>query len=76
MLIEQVLIEKPVESTWIADISYNRKQKIASMRLSNNKVYYIYNISRREFDKWHVSSSKGKFWHYNVRDFYDVKRAR
>ena len=75
MLVEQILTEKPVVSSWIADVAYNRTTKVARMTLGNGRKYDIEGISRREFDKWHGAGSKGKFWHFYVKGFYSVKRV-
>ena len=45
------------------------------MTLNTGRQYYIYNIRRTEFDKWTRAPSKGKYWHYNIAGFYDVKRV-
>lgn len=75
MFLRDLLFEKNVTSTWIVDLSNNRTKKIVSMTLNNGRRYEIYNVSRRMFDKWHAASSKGKFWHDNVKGFYSVKRV-
>lgn len=89
MLVKEILLEKPVDSSWLVDISYNRKTKVARMTVTsgnvnghprteyenNFRVYDIHNISRREFDKWHAAPSQGKYWHKFIAGFYDVTRV-
>lgn len=76
MLVEQILLEKAVMSSWISDIKYNRSKKILYMTLGNGRVYSIDNFTRREFERWHRAPSKGRFWHAFVKGFYDVTRIR
>lgn len=77
MKIKEFLIEKPVTSSWQMDIAYNRKTKVATMKVQHHRgggTYEIIGMSRREFDKWHAAPSKGKYWHYFIKGFYDVRR--
>jgi hypothetical protein len=76
MFVREILLEKPVMSTWISDIRFNRNKKILYMTLGNGRVYAIDNFSRTEFERWHRSSSKGRFWHAFVKGFYDVVRIK
>lgn len=41
-----------------------------------SSTYHVKGISRYLFDKWHRSTSKGKFFHYNIKGFYDIERVR
>ena len=70
-----ILTEKQVMSSWIHDITYNRKRKILFMTLQNGRRYAIENFTRSEFERWYNASSKGKFWHAFVKGFYDVVRV-
>lgn len=76
-MLNEILFEKPVDSSWLVDISYNRKTNTARMitqHRGRQTVYYITGISRREFDKWHKAPSQGKYWHKHINGYYDVKR--
>lgn len=74
MNISELLNEKPVESAWISDLVYNRPNKVLTMRLSNGVSYSIPNISRRMFERWLKSPSKGFFFHNNIKDTYQINR--
>lgn len=77
MITRDILLEKAVTSTWIVDLSYNRRSKIITMTLNNrnnNRSYHIHNISRRMFDKWQNAPSKGKFFHRNIKLMYLITR--
>ena len=77
MLLSQILVEKEVDSCWIADISYNRQKKIAKLITTykgQQTTYYVLGLSRREFDKWHNAPSQGKYFHTYIKGFYDIKR--
>ena len=47
----EFLTEKPVESAWITDLTYNRPNKIITMRLSNGKSYSIPGATRTTFER-------------------------
>jgi hypothetical protein len=72
----EFLGEKPVESTWITDLIYNRPNKILTMCLSNGKVYSIKGITRTTFEKWSKDRSPGRFYHNNIKDRYLITRIR
>jgi len=71
-----ILNEKPVESAWISDLVYNRPNRTLTMRLSNGKTFSIPNITRTMFDRWFNSPSKGRFFHDQIRDNYQVNRLK
>lgn len=74
MKAEEILNEKSVNSTWITDLTYNRPNKILTMRLSNGISYSIPGITRAMFDRWVNSPSKGFFFHENIKDRYPVNK--
>ena len=74
MRAEEILAEKQVLSAWISDLTYNRANKILTMRLSNGISYSIPNISRSVFERWIKSPSKGFFFHDIIKNAYEVKR--
>lgn len=76
MRLAEFLLEKKVESDWISDITYNRPNKILTMRLSNGRTFSIPGISRAVFEKWHKAPSKGQFWHTYIKGKYKVTRIR
>jgi KTSC domain len=72
--VKKPLTEKPVESTWITDLVYNRPNKVLTMRLSNGVSYSIPNITRTTFDQWTKTPSKGQFFHDRIKDKFNIKR--
>jgi len=70
----EILNEKPVTSTWITDLTYNRPNKVLTMRLSNGVSYSIPGITRSVFERWINASSKGFFFHQYIKDKYQVSR--
>jgi hypothetical protein len=70
----ELLNEKPVDSTWIVNLMYNRPNKVLTMRLSNGRAFSIPGISRRLFDQWTASSSVGHFFHTHIKDRFEIKR--
>jgi len=72
----EILNEKPVESTWITDLTYNRPNRVLTMRLSNGRTFSISNIARATFERWAGSPSKGTFFHNQIKDSYNIRRIR
>lgn len=75
MLINEILNEKVVDSTWLRDISFSRSKNVARMDTVSKgirRVYEIHGMTRHQFDRWHRSPSKGKFFHKEVLGFYDI----
>ena len=76
MKIAELLNEKRVDSAWITDIIYNRPNRIITMRLSNGNAYSIVGPSRRMFERWVNSPSKGSFFHSNIKKNYNITRIQ
>lgn len=74
MKIKEILCEKPVESAWISDLTYNRPNKTLTMRLSNGKNFSIPGITRATFDQWVKSQSKGAYFHDYIKDNFRITR--
>lgn len=72
----EILNEKAVVSSWISDLTYNRPNKVLTMRLSTGRTYYIPGVTRRTFDNWARSGSKGRFFHNFIKGRYGPKRIR
>jgi hypothetical protein len=72
----EFICEKPVQSTWITDLTHNRPNRVLTMRLSNGKSFSINGINRGMFERWTRSPSKGQFWHKFVKGNYIVKRIK
>jgi hypothetical protein len=72
----EILNEKPVQSSWITDLLYNRPNKTITMRLSNGKAYSIPGITRTGFERWVKSPSKGQYFQEKIRDTYQVRRIK
>lgn len=74
MRLSEILLEKPVQSTWISNLTYNRPNKVLTMRLSNGRSFSIPGITRTTFDKWVKSPSKGSFFHNSIKNKYSLTR--
>lgn len=70
----EILNEKSVLSSWITDLTYNRPNKVLTMRLENGISYSISNLARSVFNRWINSPSKGFFFHQYIKDRYQIKR--
>jgi len=76
MRAHEILNEKPVESTWITDLIYNRPNKVLTMRLSNGRSFSVPGITRTMFEKWVKAPSKGEFFHQFIKDTYQITRLK
>jgi len=76
MRIAEFLIEKPVESAWISNLTHNRPNKVLTMRLSNGKYFTIPGITRTMFEKWTNAQSKGRFFHQFIKNRYNISRIK
>jgi len=76
MKASEILNEKPVESTWIVNLMYNRPNKVLTMRLSDGSAYSIPGITRGTFEQWIKSPSKGEFFHNRIRDTYNINKIQ
>ena len=70
----EILNEKAVESTWITNLTYNRPNKVLTMRLSNGRVFSIAGITRTVFEQWIKTASKGRYFHDRIKDTYNIQR--
>lgn len=76
MRLDEFLLEKHVDSTWIVNIMHNRPNKTITMRLSNGRAFSIPGITRTTFEKWTKAPSKGRFFHQNIKNKYKVTRIK
>lgn len=76
MKLSEIMTEKKVESTWIADLSHNRPSSMLKMKLSNGKVYSVAGITRRVFELWSRAPSTGKYFHQNIAGRHHVRRIK
>lgn len=72
----EIITEKPVESTWITDLTYNRPNRVSTMRISNGRSFSISGITRNMFERWNKAESKGQFYHQHIKDVYNIKRIK
>lgn len=71
---EAVLVEQPVLSSWIADITLQRNERNVTMTLGNGRKYKVASVGRPVYTAWVNSESKGKFWHTNIKRRHRVQR--
>ena len=76
MRLTDILTEKPVQSSWITNLTYNRPNKTLTMSLSNGKSFSIPGITRSTFERWVNSPSKGQFFHNFIKDSFLVSRIK
>ena len=76
MRIAELLLEKPVQSTWITNLTHNRPNKVLTMRLNNGKSYSIPGITRTTFEQWTKSPSKGKYFHKYIAGKFKATRIK
>ena len=70
----QDLMEEPVQSSWIENLTLIRTGKDVTMVTNAGNRYRIKNVPYPLYIAWIQSDSKGKFWHRNIRGKFIVKR--
>ena len=65
-------ISGPVSSSWISNIAWDKKRKIALMRLINGYFYDV-PIPFKLFEEWYYAHSKGTFFNRNIKKQYKKK---
>jgi len=76
MRLAELLLEKPVESSWITNLTHNRPNKVLTMALANGRTFSIPGITRITFERWTKSPSKGSFYHNFIKDNYQINRIK
>lgn len=73
MKIKELFIsEEPVISSWIADLSLDGTNVI--MTLGNGNSYVIQGIDSELYQSWLNAASKGRFWHNQIKNTYQVNK--
>jgi hypothetical protein len=72
---EVVITEKPVISSWISDLTLVRgRSGNVTMTLGNGRKYSVKKVGSKLYNQWLNASSKGMFWHQNIKKNYVVVR--
>jgi hypothetical protein len=70
----ELLNEKAVKSAWIVDIRHTRSSNTITMSLSDGKQYSILGITRKIFEEWTNSVSKGQYFHEYIKPYHQITR--
>ena len=69
------MIERaPVSSTNIASIGYDENQMVLEIEFLNGRVYRYEGVPEYVFRNFLNASSKGRFFHSNIRNVYPYSR--
>lgn len=68
----QRLDEESVFSSWIDELDYDDGNVI--MTLLSGRAYQIRDVPYDVFEEWLQASSKGKFFHSDIKGLYDITR--
>lgn len=71
-VLEAMLEEDQVFSSWIDDLTYVPDQEAVLMTLLSGRNYMVYEMEEEMFDAWIDAPSQGVFWHEYIRDFHQV----
>ncbi len=71
-VLEAMLEEDQVLSSWIDDLTYIPDQDAVLMTLLSGRNYMVYDMGEEMFDAWIDAPSQGVFWHEYIRDFHQV----
>lgn len=66
------LMEEKVNSSWISEMEFHNGT--AFIKLQNGYMYAIHGMAKVTYNMWKKSPSKGKYWHNNIKDVYDMER--
>jgi len=66
--------EAPVQSSWQADLSYNKEEQYIVMVTNKDARYKISNVPPQVYSNWRRSPSKGKYWHKFIKNNYEIER--
>lgn len=71
MLINEILTEEPVDSSWIADIELEYQEDgtyLVIMTTNAGREYELAGVDKRTYQQWLATGSKGKFWWDRIKD--------
>jgi hypothetical protein len=72
---EEEIDEAPVISSWISDLTLVKGASgNVTMALGNGNRYSVKSVGGQLFNAWLQSPSKGKFWHKNIKNKFQVVR--
>ncbi len=74
-LFELNLDEEAVLSSWIEDLAIDKDGDVL-MSLHSGRSYVIQNLGKDTYQTWISAGSKGKFWHSNIKNNYQVRRVK
>lgn len=76
MLLRELMIsEKPVISSWISDLTLVKgRTGDVTMSLGNGRRYSVKAVGQDMYNSWIAAASKGKFWHENIKNKFQVIR--
>ena len=74
MRLYEFTTESPVQSSWQADLSYDRANGDIIMVTNKNMRYRIHQVPFNVYRNWRRSPSKGKYWHKFVKNNYQIDR--
>lgn len=65
--------EAPVESSWITDITLADDGSV-TIALNDGKRYSVEGLGDAVYQQWIAAPSKGRFFHEQIKDNYQVRR--
>lgn len=67
---------KGVDSSNIASVGYKVKEETLEIRFNSGAVYQYKNVPRSVHEQLMSASSKGQFFHRNIRNSFDYSRVK
>ncbi len=64
------LLEEFVQSSWIADLTYDEDMGSVIMTTLGGGSYEIPDVPKEEYDAWIAAGSKGKHWWSDIKGIY------
>jgi uncharacterized protein YuzE len=76
MRIFKALAREEVDSSNIATVGYDTDSEILEVEFHNGGVYDYFDVPETVFNQFLEASSKGKFFHRNIKGEYKWEKVR
>ena len=74
VLKNQDVPERPVSSSWVGSLAFDKEESVATMKTHSGNNYDI-KMPMSVFAGWYYAHSKGTYFNKNIRGKYPVRRS-
>ena len=65
---------RPVESSVLAEVGYDRKRRVLEVKLVSGAVYQYLDVPAREFMALLAAESSGRYYNSNIKPNYEYRQ--